>query len=423
MTSRDYSVPPITKLLVMYFTIAFSAITFFTFLNTSYLGVFLILLFVLYRPKIRLNLPILLWLLYIIAIVVLQDALLAGFFSIKNIISWSVRLLLPLLVVHILKDDFLESYIWVMVVITLVAMILYVATLLIPSLGEFFIRYGKPADLVNRAYYTFYHTYARPYTYSAYQIIDRNYGPFPEPGMFALYLLIAILFNYMKYRTFFNFFGILFIIGILTTQSTAGYLALFIVFLYGFYQTRYRLLSWALLIVVLVGATYAYRLPFMKAKIENDRYIAATSQMTEAGRSRTHKAEKSLYSFSRNMVFGAGITFESEQQLGTEDIGGFSIMEVGRKTGLVGFILYNLGLLSSLLYFHIRYGKSQDRFGVIFAFLAILITVSSQQVAFYRIFMFAFIYYGLWNYRVLSKKHQREFRISNITEYQQSRLG
>lgn len=54
----------------------------------------------------------------------------------------------------------------------------------------------------------------------------RNYGIFREPGVFAVYLMIALIFELLNTKKT-NFFKVsIFIIALLTTYSTAGYISL-----------------------------------------------------------------------------------------------------------------------------------------------------------------------------------------------------
>lgn len=392
--------------LTMYFTIAFSGIVAIQVSGRIGLIAFAAILYLIKRPRIKVNDMLLFWLIYIFIIIILQDAVYGGGLSLNNLFMWGFKLFLPVIVVLSLRDKFLDVFLNVMQVIAAISLVLYLIIMLYPQGGEFFLRYGTPADIIDSAYSTFFYSYARPHDW-AYQLFERLYGPFSEPGKYAFFLNLGLILNYFKNRKFYNFTGIIFLISLLATQSTAGYISLLLVFLYSIYLTRYRLLSWVFLIVILVGSFYAYRLPFMQAKIQEQRYIASTSRLDEARRGRGHAAVKSVYAFRRHFLFGAGLTYESQQGLSEADIAGFSLLEVGKQTGIVGLALYCLGLFSFLMQLQKKYIVTNEKIGVLFLFASIVISLSSQPVLFYSPLVLTTIYSGMLNYRALRLGHKR----------------
>lgn len=340
-----------------------------------------------------------------------------GGFSPKNMIMWGIKLLLPLVIIQVIKEDFLELFVKFMRIIAIVSLFFFILTMIFPELGDLFIRYGVPSDIRNSVYATFFYSYPVPgLASSAFQIFNRNYGPCPEPGMYAFLLIIALIFNYFKYRKFINLTGILFLVCLMTTQSTAGYIALLFVFLYSIYLTRYRLLSWMFLVVILIGSYYVYQLPFMRGKIDTNIYVAESSRLDEARRGRGHQAVKSVGAFARNFAFGGGLTYESSLGLSEADLSGFSLLDIGRQSGIIGLFLYCLGIFSFLLYLQKRYLGASNMIGNVFLFASISIVLSSQQVLFFRTIMLTMVYYGLWYYpqlRVIAKKAPATLMLAN----------
>ena len=66
-------------------------------------------------------------------------------------------------------------------------------------------------------------------TSTAYTSFIRNNGPFYEPGLFASYLNIALVFNLCKNRTLLDKDNISLILAILSTCSSAGYVSFLLV--------------------------------------------------------------------------------------------------------------------------------------------------------------------------------------------------
>lgn len=106
----------------------------------------------------------------------------------------------------------------------------------------------------------------------------RNSGPFWEPGAFAGYLVIALLCMTLTYKSmrYSKIALVLIIVGLLTTESTTGYLAMFVVmsiFMFSYFSGRNPLITFFLLPALLVAflqlAFYAgENIPFIKDKIE-----------------------------------------------------------------------------------------------------------------------------------------------------------
>jgi hypothetical protein len=113
----------------------------------------------------------------------------------------------------------------------------------------------------------------------------RNCGMFGEPGMFAGYLNLALLLAIAEPGRASRLKLIVLVLGVLTTQSTTGYLALvFVLAIQNMFRrvTRmgglgYLMAVPAVVIVCAVGWVAYETLPFMKAKIEHQTTSAFDS--------------------------------------------------------------------------------------------------------------------------------------------------
>src|SRR5690606_10351924 len=83
----------------------------------------------------------------------------------------------------------------------------------------------------------------------------RHNGVFHEPGVFGLFLTIGLFFNYIVFKQVFNKYGIVFLVSVLTTFSTASFLALGILFL-GFSYTAKRLKFLRYPVFVIIGGLF-----------------------------------------------------------------------------------------------------------------------------------------------------------------------
>tara|TARA_Y100001954_G_C15705449_1_gene550112 strand:- start:138 stop:1064 length:927 start_codon:yes stop_codon:yes gene_type:complete len=67
------------------------------------------------------------------------------------------------------------------------------------------------------------------YTIDGYAASDRNSGFFWEPKGFANVLVLAIIINFVLHKSIFNRYGTIFLIALITTFSTTGYISLLLV--------------------------------------------------------------------------------------------------------------------------------------------------------------------------------------------------
>ena len=132
-----------------------------------------------------------------------------------------------ILVIYYVKLDILNIYIKILYYFTLISFpffILYyldrgLAGSFMDSVPSVFVSlkkvYGDNIKQVNPIFYNFDYNYLN----------GRNNGPFWEPAVFAIMLIIAQIFNYLTSKSLFNKVGIVFTIGLITTLSTTGYFA------------------------------------------------------------------------------------------------------------------------------------------------------------------------------------------------------
>lgn len=146
-------------------------------------------------------------------------------------------------------DNFKKAYVNVMLFLTIISIIMY-------YLGsDFMVRYGIPMhhSRQNITYYSII-------IYSYAPAIVRNCGFFWEPGLFATALVYAIVLLNQKALTPKSLlYNIIFVCGILSTKSTAGYALIPIVYFYVF-TTRlqknnkyYTQILIALIILLFIG--------------------------------------------------------------------------------------------------------------------------------------------------------------------------
>jgi len=156
-----------------------------------------------------------------------------GNFSLRGPIGTSIRLLLAYLIVKMTGYQFIEKYIKIIYVIALISFVFYGLSF-IPGFADYFVTYISPlfrnplVEDKNRFYEISPNIIIYTFEKSLF-LSSRNSGAFWEPGGFAIFLNLALLFNLVKTRKLFNLYNIAFIIGIATTLSTGGFIAMFLI--------------------------------------------------------------------------------------------------------------------------------------------------------------------------------------------------
>lgn len=112
----------------------------------------------------------------------------------------------------------------------------------------------------------------------------RNSGNFTEPGSFAAYLILALIFNIIHTNKIIEKKNIIFFIALITTFSTAGYMALFIL-LSGYYLSKRKKRQQLIItpLILLIGFYTYHNLSFLEEKVEK-QYTATIESGSSGGR-------------------------------------------------------------------------------------------------------------------------------------------
>ncbi len=226
--------------ILLFLVIAFSSFEYFFRSNTPmiFLSISVILFF---SKKYKLYTNFLLTCIVFYFILLLQVAFISEY-SINRVFANVIYLIAYYVIAYIIGKDFMRSYLSVMSIITISSVFIFVISQ-IPSVNTFLVNTICPMfpSLNNEIAiqdggglnFIIYNFQTNHTAYDLFLGLNlRNCGPFWEPGMFAVYLNLALFFN-----LFFNnnrrYYTVLFIVGLLSTFSTGGYMGfLFILFCY-----------------------------------------------------------------------------------------------------------------------------------------------------------------------------------------------
>ncbi|GAA4400245.1 hypothetical protein GCM10023187_13220 [Nibrella viscosa] len=327
----------------------------------------------------------------------LVQALYFNNFVFTSILSLMVKLFTIYFIVQICGIRLIKYYTDVIYVLALLALPVYLLTF-IPSVENYLIEnianvFFKPIVALGKSLYE-----TSPniiiYTFNPYakETIIRNSGPFWEPGAFAIFLNLALIFNLAQKKTLLNRQNALFILSLLTTFSTAGYATFFII-LIGYVlttQTIGRGIKVLYTALLLFGAVSAYdQFAFLGSKIQENISLA-----TEDNTSRFGSAYLDIIDIAKSPLIGFGR--RSENRFGR--LGSTLDSSIHRNNGIT-FLAATYGVPAAVLYFIILFSflrrycrlvNYPSRFAV-YAFLAVMSSGFSQGI-FDRALLLSFLF-------------------------------
>lgn len=327
--------------------------------------------------------------------------------AVRNIISTAVNLLICYMVIEIVKERFNITFVNFVYFLAIFSLIFY-PTQFFPSLEEsiknsvgslitpvgisnvsegfktktlIFFTYGRGSDLL-------------PY------FLPRNCGAFWEPGMFTVFLNLALLTNLFVNKTkILTKKNIVLIIAIITTLSTTGFIALFLIILsymiINFQQNRTGLLVTLPIIIgfIYISYTYIWNLEFMSSKVN----LNVSSGFED--RKSTSRFGAVLYHFEQLKQFPlGGVSIKHYVEVNELDPSerrtspnGLSLVffVFGLPVGILYFVLFISGISRWLTFNQVNIKLLHFFFPLIFLLLAF-----SQDVT-CRLFYIMFLFFPL----------------------------
>jgi len=234
-----------------------------------------------------------------------------NFFSFNSSAGLILRWTFPFLVVMIVGKKLPSYYINFIYLFAIISFIFFIPSILFPKFYSFLLNnispifdQSTPNDFriysPNIIFYT-----VRDYSHTGFYM-SRNSGPFWEPGAYAGYTIIAIIFNTISNRSFLNKKNIVFLLAVLSTLSTAGYLALSIFIFFYHLIIKRNIKSWLFLPIIIPLFIYS----FTDLDIINTKLTNSVDQLkykdTNEKRSRVVSALVDLQDIIKDPIFGKG---------------------------------------------------------------------------------------------------------------------
>ena len=200
---------------------------------------------------------------------------------------------------------------------------------------------------------------------TAYTYLPRNAGFCWEPGIFSVFLVLALFIRTSLLKKHIGSFGsLILLIALLTTQSTTGYIAFFIYLMY-YYSTKVIALNLRytipLIIIAIIGIYSFIYLEFMQAKVEF--YIETGSNFGAYGTtpilagSRLSGLPLVWQDLKRNPIMGKALssvgTYSGIGEIYSTHLN--SIFTIVSSMGLFGFVVWLLFLVKSTKYYCYMY--------------------------------------------------------------------
>ena len=262
-------------------------------------------------------------------------------------------------------DNIINIYLKAMVVISIASLIGYILLNCTPLLNNL-----PTAKNINGVEYGIgiLFNYIKVYP-------ERNCGVFWEPGIFASYLSLAIVFESITKSKSISWCRILlFVISIITTTSSAGYVLL--VFAIGIVLLRESQLSGykkilAICIIIIIGVL-ALNIDniILDTSLSNNAYLIKLTSERMKGSSRITAIFHNLRIFGKNPIFGAGINNVLSQMSSWADIS---------TTTYMLSIFGVFGLLYTLFIIYGIFSQKQINIFVKILFLFVLFAIVNKE--------------------------------------------
>lgn len=379
--------------LITYFVIAFTGIPFFDDGSKRNLSLFVLLLgmlFIYRKQKVSKGLIII----SIIAFLILslQRIVFEGgsYFTFITFIVFSI--VLPYLALKVIgPSSFVKSFNDIIYALAIISLIFWTATNFVPGFFEQSIQIaGMLMPYTNWEIQESLIIYTVEFdkTYG----LNRNPGPFHEPGAWAVFLILALIFESLRSNRLFTIRGYVLLASLVTTFSTAGYLALFI--LLSFYFLTNKQLSGltklsGFIIAIPLAIWLFFSLEFMQEKIAYQARDQMDQSLYEGTSGRFLGARKALVVLERHPFYGRGLLAATKGAAGTDEQAGYGWITWVSQLGLVFGFLYMFFLYKTIKNYAISNNQSVSYSA--FAYIALLSALAGQKHASTLVFFMFFL--------------------------------
>lgn len=322
--------------------------------------------------------------------------------------SLIIRILAVYLSVKIIGIEFIRIFINTIKVISYFSIFFYLIQYvpaihnIMISISEHFTNLGsQPETVIDRPNFIIY---AIQQMEEGGPKLYRNSGPFWEPGLFVVFLNIAFFFNTFYHKELFSKTNTIFLINILSTLSTTGFIVLLMIFItyiiiFKSLNIQYKIL----LILILISCIPAiFSLSFMSKKI-NDQIGQSDLSYSRFGAAVVHWKIIQDYPY-------AGLPNDNNKTYSkySDNISPNGITEIFVRYGVIaGFIYYFILFLSCGT---IMYMLGNPHYGI-YLFIILVTLIMSQTIGTSPIY-WSFVL----NLTILGDKEKNLLRLKRLIE-------
>lgn len=320
--------------------------------------------------------------------------------GLEKSLFFGVRLFTYYMIMAIVGYDFQKVFIRVIVFFSVISLVFYsfsyigfIHSFILNGLTGYFtpLNYSKNnADEYCRNIMIYNYNLNYFHLYSMF----RNSGPFWEPGMFTVFINIALFLNLMRDPKVINKYNVILIIANITTFSTTGYITMFITISYyvlADVKVKGHYIKGAFLgvLLVLLGL-YVSQLGFMRGKIEDDMFEKDDKAYTRFGAALIHF--KQIYD---NPWIGLGLKIQEVNILYTDSNSTANgLTNVVRTFGIPVSVIYYFILFTSARGMVRSVKKNATGQDVLIFYLILLLVAFSQDIT-TRHFYFMLLFGGV----------------------------
>jgi hypothetical protein len=289
---------------------------------------------------------------FLFLMILAVQALFFNFFPLVTIAGFIIDLFVGFAAVR-LVNNFPRIYINVMYVICTVSLCFYVPEQLFHAVGRDFASLFTPiVYLVREVFLYCCDTHILVYNFEFPAEVHRNAGIFWEPGAFAGYILLALIFLGLKKDSYEKQFYMtrlyVMLITLFTTLSTMGYLVCSVVLMIHYRpggRTAAANLGWLSIIIMVspllsYGAVRIWNLDHMGPKIIHQYENAVSRSGDNWQRTRFGQVLWDWKYIKRRPIIGWGLHPKTRYALDPRDM----LLSKGQGNGLLGFV-HTFGLL------------------------------------------------------------------------------
>lgn len=339
--------------LLVFFIIALSGFPVFSLdpLTTPFLLLIFIVSLIIFKIRGKIWNKFVINYVLIFIIITIGQAITFSFFPTITVLGYLIRILLAYCIIQITGKEFIKYYINIIFFFTIISFFFYFSTLINPDFERYFTSHITPLFSLPQSSTAFYKMTPNIIIFNFNSDLDipwglgfiRNSGPFWEPGAFSGFLIIALIFNIIYKGILINRKNIAFIIAILTTCSTSGYIALFALCLLYLTTNKSLVIKLSVIPVILALFYLSYTsLSFLNSKVEKG---IKTVDNSNTG-NRFVSGLTDLKDIKNYWLFGRGFNAETRYNRQTNLLSGIKkhrnngITALGVNIGLIGLFLY-----------------------------------------------------------------------------------